>query len=478
MLTTGFWGDPGAESSGTYRPLTVLTLAFDHRLGGGRPWAFHLTNLLLHGLAVAVAFLVLADRLRDPVLSALAALLFGWHAVHTENVAGIVGRADVLATLLGLSAWALARRRRLGVALCAGPALLLALLAKEGALAAAGLILADDLLGLDHARPASRRTRMCALLALALAIGLWLALRVYATGHVAAPVGFQSNPLVGAGAGARLLTAAHLLGRTIGLLLAPLVLSADYSYAEILPVHTLARADVLCALALALALPALALRLRTRRPALALAIIVFGVTYLPVANLLVLIPTIFAERLLYLPALGLCLALAAFARTRRFLLVACALVALGHGVRAAVRTRDWRSQRTLFTSAAAASPGSARVWFNLGTEDLNDHDYVHAAERLGRAVAIAPDWAGPHATWGIALDLSGDPVHAQAAFQRAVALDPRCRDCALNLTHFYLRHRQLAPAQAEVTRFENAGGEAALVARLRADLAHAQAAGP
>jgi len=134
-------------------------------------------------------------------------------------------------------------------------------------LAAHVRFLADDLLGLDHARPASRRTRMCALLALALAIGLWLALRVYATGHVAAPVGFQSNPLVGAGAGARLLTAAHLLGRTIGLLLAPLVLSADYSYAEILPVHTLARADVLCALALALALPALALRLRTRRPA-------------------------------------------------------------------------------------------------------------------------------------------------------------------------------------------------------------------
>src|SRR5207248_6636092 len=122
--------------------------------------------------------------------------------------------------------------------------------------------------------------------------------------------GLQSNPLVGAGVGARLLTGAHLLARAFSLLAAPLVLSADYSYAEITPIHTIWRLDVLFGFALYALIPLRAWYARKRQPALTLASLLFLVAWLPIANLAFLIPTIFAERLLYLPSLGICLALA------------------------------------------------------------------------------------------------------------------------------------------------------------------------
>src|SRR5262249_25631029 len=135
------------------------------------------------------------------------------------------------------------------------------------------------------------------------------------------------------------------------------------------------------------------------------------------------------------------------------------------------RTADWHDQRALFSSAAAASPASARVWFNLGTCDLNDRDYALAADRFARAVAIAPDWAGAHMSRGIALDQDHRAQEAQRAFRRAALLEPQCRDCALNLVHFDLRHGRLADARADLDRYRAAGGESDLLAQLEADLA-------
>ncbi|MGH0165084.1 UNVERIFIED_CONTAM: hypothetical protein FKN15_048434 [Acipenser sinensis] len=110
-----FWGSNLSSNTShkSYRPLTVLTFRFNYLLGGGlHPVGFHVLNIALHCVISALMINVFAiligglaydgkgKRLNQaPKASFLAALLFAVHPVHTESVAGIVGRADLLSAL-------------------------------------------------------------------------------------------------------------------------------------------------------------------------------------------------------------------------------------------------------------------------------------------------------------------------------------------------------------------------------------------
>ena len=129
LLLRDFWGTPldSPSSHHSYRPLATLTLRLNQVMdpvGGAR--SFHATNVLLHG-SVIWALWAFATRTLGPHAGAtpfLAALLFAVHPINTEAVAYAVGRADLLAALLGLAgmrahlsatAAASAVRGRLGV---------------------------------------------------------------------------------------------------------------------------------------------------------------------------------------------------------------------------------------------------------------------------------------------------------------------------------------------------------------------------
>lgn len=99
LLLNDFWGTPMSDSGshGSYRPLCVFTYKLNHLLGGFKPVGYHLINVLLHCLATGLV--VKVARLLLPPLwgPAIAGALFATHPIHTEAVAGIVGRADLAA---------------------------------------------------------------------------------------------------------------------------------------------------------------------------------------------------------------------------------------------------------------------------------------------------------------------------------------------------------------------------------------------
>ncbi|XP_061773927.1 protein O-mannosyl-transferase TMTC2 [Nerophis ophidion] len=91
-----FWGTLLTHSGShkSYRPLCTLSFRFNHAAGGLDPWGYHLVNVGLHG-AVSGLFTWLAHLLLGGGWwSLLAGLLFASHPIHTEAVAGLVGRAD------------------------------------------------------------------------------------------------------------------------------------------------------------------------------------------------------------------------------------------------------------------------------------------------------------------------------------------------------------------------------------------------
>jgi tetratricopeptide (TPR) repeat protein len=117
-----------------YHPLTWLSLQLDAWLHGPEAWAFHATNVILHGLNAACLFFLFASLTGQTLLSAIVALLFAVHPLHVESVAWISERKDVLSTffaLLSLLAYtAYARKPCLMSYLSAFGALTLSLLAK------------------------------------------------------------------------------------------------------------------------------------------------------------------------------------------------------------------------------------------------------------------------------------------------------------------------------------------------------------
>ncbi|KAK9685838.1 hypothetical protein QE152_g37644 [Popillia japonica] len=105
LLENDFWGTPLSDSGshGSYRPLCVLTFRLNYLLGGFQPWGYHLVNVLLHCLATTLIVKVARHVLpKSPVGPAVTGLLFASHPLHTEAVAGIVGRADLAACILYL----------------------------------------------------------------------------------------------------------------------------------------------------------------------------------------------------------------------------------------------------------------------------------------------------------------------------------------------------------------------------------------
>jgi hypothetical protein len=83
----------------SYRPLTVLTFRGNVWLHGLNVRGFHMVNVLLHAVA-SVLFYFVCRKVHGTdtpsVVSLFAAAMFAVHPVHSEAVANIVGRAEVL----------------------------------------------------------------------------------------------------------------------------------------------------------------------------------------------------------------------------------------------------------------------------------------------------------------------------------------------------------------------------------------------
>ncbi|XP_064628907.1 protein O-mannosyl-transferase TMTC2-like [Lineus longissimus] len=92
-----FWGTPLTHSGShkSYRPLCVLSFRLNYYLHGLNPMGYHLGNIILHALVTGLFTHLAGIVLRRKLAALFAGLLFAAHPVHTEAVAGIVGRADV-----------------------------------------------------------------------------------------------------------------------------------------------------------------------------------------------------------------------------------------------------------------------------------------------------------------------------------------------------------------------------------------------
>jgi protein O-mannosyl-transferase len=384
------------------RALRDASYALDLALGGGAPVAavFHVSSLAHHVIATLLVLAFARRALGSGPAALVAALVFAVHPVHSEAVASIAGRKDLLVTILALAGllaydrfesrggvWALA-----GFVACFG----LGFLAKETIVVLPLLALAF-VLATRRGEPPADRARLrrrwgapAALLAASVAL-VAVALFVFRSSALVADDGWRWH---GGSFGCTLLTIPRLLAKDVELLLAPVRLQADYDFAAF-PATTSVLDARLWIAAIVLAVAGAATWIASRRDSR----IALGAAWIPLALLPVLqiVPhhEILAERYLYLPSVGLALVAGVAGERAIARRPAAATAAIG-AVLALCAARAWahdevfRDWETLSRSVVERSPSCARAQYNLGQCALRDGRPDEARERFRAAIAEGP----------------------------------------------------------------------------------------
>ncbi len=456
IATHDYWGAPrGEPGGGLYRPIPSLTYALDWTLSGGHPWLFHLTNALVHAVASVLFLSVLCARVSDRRAAVLAAVLFAVHPLHTEAVASIVGRADVLAFVFSVTAWWLHRRMSPGAAVATAAAVFAGLLCKESVVLLVPLLVLQDILG-GRTRWLHGATRYGFIV---LGCGLYLALRVWITGTLQ---GFQINPGVNALAGAPWLTreisALRLFGRFMGLLIAPLGLMPIYGASVVRASGVLDRHVLLGGVSV-VGLTGLGLWTRRTKPWVTEAVAWCLLPGLFVCNAFKTYSAAFGERLLYLPSAG-AMVLAGeglawiFRRSVRgawALAMAFVLVFVPMTVD---RNTEWKSDEELFTQAIETEPGCAGCHYVLGIHGLETRQYGDAVTDCGTAARLAPDWGSARGCYAASLAATGRTQDAARAY-RAMELLPSVNvEWRLRHMVFLVEHNERGEALGVLRRLD------------------------
>ena len=438
---------PYGESS-VYRPVATLSYLFNYAvLGNGQePEGYHWINLLLHLGNVLLVYALARRLIKQFWPPVFVAAIWAVHPVLTESVTNMIGRADLLAamaTLSGLlfylkSTEVQGRRRWLWLAALLAVTFV-GVFSKESAVVIPGVIVLYELVWWNERRNLRGLLLGCA----ATAIPILALLYARSLAIVGSPqLAFVDNPLAGADFWTARLTALKVMARYLGLLIWPVRLSADYSYAQI-PVAPGSVSDWIAWIVVTAVIAAVIVFRRNR-------VILFvagfaALAFLPTANLLFPIGTIMAERFLYLPAIAFaaCLVEAVYAipwPNPKAAPMALCLIAALFAIRTWVRNQDWQDDLTLARATASASPESYKGHALLATALYDSHadiDSVIAESEKGLAplqsLSTLQNYAPPYQQAGMFYLAKGDtllthdaegrivtPLQARQAYERAL----------------------------------------------------------
>lgn len=377
---------------GYYRPITTLSYLVDYSLWALRPSGYHATNVALHAASSSLVAWV-AGQLGLGVVGALAAAtVFAVHPIHTENVAWISGRTDILAFLFGALSLSLTLRsavtRRATASVAAAVLFALALLAKEMAIVVPLWVAA--IVWVQCRR--EPRVVVRALAPLVGVVALYVAVRFFWL-EIAVPTANSATT----GLGTTILSTPSTVARYLGWLVWPYPLSAyvrnPYVTSVVDPRLWVGVALFVCA--------AFGLSRYWSRPIARGAGLMLLVSFLPLLNFVrVASPSdmgnTMAERFCYFPSFPFTLLLgalveAAWLTTRRSVAAgAVGLAIVAMATLSMARCRDWLDERRFLETTLAQAPEATLLWANLSRYYLEQGDLASADRAILEIERLSP----------------------------------------------------------------------------------------
>jgi protein O-mannosyl-transferase len=384
LFSTFYWKGFWDANAGLYRPLSMIMFAIEWAVSPNNPALHHFVNMLLYAVTIGLLFKLLLKLLPGYSVWASFAivLVFMVHPSHTEVVANIKSRDEILCFLFFLLTFLSLLKARSGkpTDLIKSALLFFAcLLSKEAG------IMYLPIFGLYFwmIRKESAFSSLKKLVPLIVIAGVWLILHQFVIHSDPTPpiqYTYHDNSLVACTDGSRYATGIGILGRYLLETVAPFNLSYDYSYNQ-LPCLSFTSFPVIATLVVVILLAGIVVKTRKSKPEIGFGILFFFISIALVTNIFSLIGTTYANRLIYAPSLGIIISLVLIVFTlfkaeqtskwQSGAVLTSLVIGVLFAVKTIQRNKAWESNTTLFTADLQNSPNSARVQFNYGVVIMN-----------------------------------------------------------------------------------------------------------
>ena len=391
-LTHSYRYGYGVGYNTLYRPLSLLMFTVEWSLFPDSPGFMHFMNVLWYAASGFLLFFTLKKVLKNynVFLPFATTLLFIAHPIHTESVANIKGRDDIMGLFFILLAvywlWDYLKKSDVKwLALSVG-SYFLALLAKESSVTFVAIF---PLMMYFFTKIEISRNLKIGVLYFVAAL-LFIFIRAQILGDT---MGVQNtSPLDNVLESTsnfmdKKATAILILGKYLGLLFVPHPLVSDAGSFQI-PITSFSDWRVLLSFVIHFALFVFAVLNIQKKSILSFGILFYILNFSITSNLFITIGTGYAERLLYLPLLGFTLCVAwvlmkllkvemksnkkfsveNFYKKNMMALGALAVIVLAFSGKTIVRNQAWKDSFTLYDTDVRTSPNCAKLQFHYGLE--------------------------------------------------------------------------------------------------------------
>lgn len=383
----GFFGERGKLliAGGRYRPFSFLTFATEWEFFGessSKAGISHGINALLYGILCCLIFyflIILLDYDQEMKYQFLysipfvATLLYTFHPIHTEVVANIKGRDEILcflfATLSLIYFFHLSRQRIIDVFVLSF-LFFCALMSKENAVTFLGIFF---LVAWYKSKGYLQEKYWPSYIGIFVVTAGFLFLRSKYT--VSAIDGeskeILNNPYILATTGQKYATIIFSFFKYIALLVFPATLTHDYYYNQI-PYRNFGDPLVIGTLLFILGVFIIVLKKIFDKSIFVFGVLFFVITFSIVSNLFFTVGIIMNERFVFISSLGFCLLVAwlfqrLLIKTNQFVYLFVLASVLGiYSFKTITRNLDWKNNDTLFCADYHTSRNSAKVSTSYG----------------------------------------------------------------------------------------------------------------
>ena len=480
IITNGFLTGFNNSNDQSYRPVPLISFAIEHAIFGNNPFVGHFVNLILYAICGVIVWLVTRAFFRKyhPVIPIIMAIIFLFHPIHTEVVANIKGRDEILHFLFVISSLLFALRysktENRKDLIWSILLYLLALLSKEMAVT---FIAIFPLTWWFYSNWNWKRRSYNSLWYVG-AVSIYILMRSFILDDIAFSenLSILNNGLAAATNEAeRLSTSLIILVIYIRLLFFPHPLSWDYSFNQI-PISGPFDLLSIVSFLILIMLFGYAVRGVVKKDPIAWTILFFFIVISVVSNIFIMIGTTLGERFLFTPSLAfsilLVILLAKISRTNlsskssilnKKFITPLTIILLLFGLKTVDRNTVWESNETLFLSGIQNAPNSSRTWAALGSlkrlkgEEASQMPiriqlYREALEYYQKSVAILDDNFDSWYNIGVTYKQLGEGGKSLEAFRKTVEVNPQYQDAWNNIGAYFININQLDSAKLNFER--------------------------
>lgn len=431
LLHTAFWYGLDGKNDWLYRPLSMVMFATEWGIAPNKPAFSHWMNVIWYAITAFVLFKFLVNLFsgKNILLPFAVTMLWIAHPIHTEVIANIKSRDEIMSFLFGIlclnSVLNYTKNAVIKDILMACVFFFLALMSKESAITLLAVI--PLMLFIFTDTPLKKNITASALILLpAVAYIILRGMVLTSQLNLGEPIPLIDNSLVGANHDFNLEkgTAFFILGKYIMLLFFPITMSSDYSFNAI-PLVGLNNPQAILALLFYVGIGIYGLIRLPKKDPIAFGLLFYIITMSVVANVVFLTRSTMADRFLYMPSLGFAIVIimllgklfkinfndktdfASWSNVlnynKPFTYTMVVILALG-SLKTIARNADWKNDTTIFSADVKNAPGSSRLRFlyanhmlqdvkqNKVTPDQFENNYNIAIEQFSKCIEIHPDY--------------------------------------------------------------------------------------